>query len=349
MEKIKSNKDKPHTSSASVVEGGDVRSFYEGVVGLTLMSANDMPRKEETSSELKPGTSQITPEKSQSISESSTKKCAVADVKADCINRSKHENQANPGRVNQTEGDDRERKALSQRDIDHFLRCAQEGDNDGILCYSELGMHVDVCDQYGWTALMCAAQAGRCRTVCVLLEKGADHTRHNNQGQSARDIAKKARHYAVIAEIDAVVEGAVNDSDDDITLAHSAPFYCDICKSKFHESTEDNHKTSTLHLFNCGLAPKPTNYFLAENNRGFQMMLRSGWNQETGLGPEGQGQKFPVKTVLKRDRHGLGCEVKSSPRVTHFSALDSEAVKQDPETRVMRGSTINKKQRASKA
>jgi hypothetical protein len=36
------------------------------------------------------------------------------------------------------------------------------------------------------------------------------------------------------------------------------------------------------------------------------MMLRSGWDGRKGLGPEGQGQRYPVKTILKKDRKCLG-------------------------------------------
>lgn len=46
----------------------------------------------------------------------------------------------------------------------------------------------------------------------------------------------------------------------------------------------------------------------------------------TGLGPEGTGRKFPVKTILKQDRLGLGSKQKSKSRVTHFSPKDSAAV-----------------------
>ena len=46
----------------------------------------------------------------------------------------------------------------------------------------------------------------------------------------------------------------------------------------------------------------------------------------TGLGPEGIGRKFPVKTVLKRDRLGLGSKGSEQARVTHFGPNDCNAV-----------------------
>ena len=47
----------------------------------------------------------------------------------------------------------------------------------------------------------------------------------------------------------------------------------------------------------------------------------------TGLGPDGIGRKFPVKTVLKRDRLGLGSKESEKARVTHFGPNDYNAVK----------------------
>lgn len=46
-----------------------------------------------------------------------------------------------------------------------------------------------------------------------------------------------------------------------------------------------------------------------------------------GLGPDGVGRKYPVKTVLKRDRLGLGSKGSQQARVTHFGPNDPSAVK----------------------
>lgn len=57
------------------------------------------------------------------------------------------------------------------------------------------------------------------------------------------------------------------------------------------------------------------------------MMVRSGWKPGTGLGPEGEGTKQPVPTVLKRDQKGLGYGGTKRAKVTHFKAKDHDAVK----------------------
>lgn len=57
------------------------------------------------------------------------------------------------------------------------------------------------------------------------------------------------------------------------------------------------------------------------------MMVRSGWTPGTGLGPEGEGCRQPVSTVLKRDQEGLGFGRTKAAKVTHFQARDRDAVR----------------------
>ncbi|CAG5101374.1 Similar to Gpank1: G patch domain and ankyrin repeat-containing protein 1 (Mus musculus) [Cotesia congregata] len=51
-------------------------------------------------------------------------------------------------------------------------------------------------------------------------------------------------------------------------------------------------------------------------------MLNNGWNDRNGLGPYGSGLKYPVKTILKRDRRGLGEKPYQKPKITHFKSND---------------------------
>ena len=80
------------------------------------------------------------------------------------------------------------------------------------------------------------------------------------------------------------------------------------------------------------------------------MMLSGGWDKK-GLGPSGSGKLYPVKTILKRDRHGLGLEsdsgVKVTPKVTHFDPHDDSGVR-DPAARTERTSTLSRRQQLKK-
>ena len=65
------------------------------------------------------------------------------------------------------------------------------------------------------------------------------------------------------------------------------------------------------------------------------------------LGPSGSGKKFPVKTVLKRDRKGVGLE-ENKARVTHFEAGDKRSVeggwKREEGLRTERAATVARKE-----
>ena len=88
------------------------------------------------------------------------------------------------------------------------------------------------------------------------------------------------------------------------------------------------------------------------------MMLSKGWDSNVGLGPSGEGKLYPVKTVLKRDKHGLGLEAAEGnkeeihskrPKVTHFGPRDSSSVKNVTSlNRRENKSTISKKHRIAK-
>ncbi len=92
---------------------------------------------------------------------------------------------------------------------------------------------------------------------------------------------------------------------------------------------------------------------IPEANRGYQMMLSGGWDKKSGLGPSGSGKLYPVKTILKRDRHGLGLEretgSKVTPKVTHFDANDAISVSDGlKESRTERSATLSRQKQMKK-
>ena len=227
-------------------------------------------------------------------------------------------------------------KAAARRREHKFLLCAQDGNLKELCRLVEDGVDVNVCDAYGWTALMCASHAGHLPVIQYLVNHGAHMTATDDKGRTAVDIAKLAKQRHVVKFYENVGQGS-----DLCVNKKCSPFYCDVCQVEFKDTPIDAHNTSTVHLFNSGLKRKPTSYFLPESNKGFQMMLRSGWDKEKGLGSEEQGHKYPVKTVLKQDRQGLGTEAVGKARVTHFGPHDREAVVGCNVKRNMKTSTLN--------
>lgn len=64
--------------------------------------------------------------------------------------------------------------------------------------------------------------------------------------------------------------------------------------------------------------PKLSSLALDETNRGYKILEKMGWSeQKGGLGRQRQGSMLPVKTVLKRDKKGLGSGKRKKARITH--------------------------------
>jgi hypothetical protein len=221
-----------------------------------------------------------------------------------------------------------------------FLQGVQEGDIKRVCSMLGDGVDINTQDPYGWSALMCATQAGHELVVKLLLKNGADKLITDYHGTTALDLAKQSKREKIVEMLEIGVE-------EDPSLKQIKSYFCSVCNASFRDTTENAHATSTIHLFNMKLQPKPTMYQITEANPGFQMMLRSGWNQEKGLGTDGQGQKFPVKTILKRDRKGFGSKSNKTakPKVTHFGAKDLDAINKVTfnHSREMRLSTLSKK------
>ena len=226
-------------------------------------------------------------------------------------------------------------------------------------------------DRYGWTSLMVAACAGSLETVKLLLEKGANLNERDRSGNTCLTLAKKSKHYKIVNHINLHLSGKLK-KPEKLTVpkkAYDVPFEtkCNLCNVVFHsQRLSKQHLSSTVHLLNLerkeieanGGHPK-VYYGIPEANRGFQMMLSKGWDSNVGLGPAGKGKLYPVKTILKRDKHGLGLEVShkdttesnsKKAKVTHFGPYDSSSIETDTITkRTENLATLNKKERVKKA
>ncbi|KAM8954123.1 G patch domain and ankyrin repeat-containing protein 1 [Pelodytes ibericus] len=231
-----------------------------------------------------------------------------------------------------------------------LLKCSQNGDLKGVKRLVEKeSCDINFCDHYYWTGLMCAAYGGQKEVVRYLLKREAAWVGVcETQGKDALILAQESGHQDIVQLLQDSLRGRPQESAPrEIPVEKK---YCDSCKTHYEEDSVETHERSTVHLFNKRKKFPPTYYAIPENNVGFKMMLKEGWDQETGLGPDGSGRKFPVQTVLKRDNKGFGFETDQKPKVTHFSANDTLAVAR-PETkprRAERVATISKKEERRK-
>jgi hypothetical protein len=104
-----------------------------------------------------------------------------------------------------------------------------------------------------------------------------------------------------------------NDSDDplevieDFLTEDNKLYYCEICQQA-HSDSPDQHKRSSIHMFNVNLQFEPPTHFgISMDSKGYQMLRDAfQWNEESGLGKTEQGRLFPLSIRVKRNRLGLG-------------------------------------------
>lgn len=188
--------------------------------------------------------------------------------------------------------------------------------------------YINQTDNFGWTPLMMAACEGASGSFTILLQLGANLSLKNKKGQTAFTLAQTKNHHEIFLAIKEHYQKRTNNEEiENPGLNRHQPFFCELCVQEFVESTFREHQTSTLHQFNLEHHEFPTRFGLSETNRGFQMMIRQGWNKRSGLGPTSSGHLFPVKTSIREFRTGLGVEQPDEPRVTHFKPNDVAAIK----------------------
>ncbi|XP_068607333.1 G patch domain and ankyrin repeat-containing protein 1 [Brachionichthys hirsutus] len=206
-----------------------------------------------------------------------------------------------------------------------LLRCAHMGDTSGLRDLLSKGVDINFQDMYLWTAVMCACWMGQRAAVRLLLQRGAAWVGVvDMRGRDARDLALEGGHADVLEELES--DGRITQREAASPNSAAQPRGCDTCRTTY-TSSRPSHLSSTLHQFSLQ-QPLPTPYYcLPPSSKSYKMMVRCGWKPGTGLGPDGEGSKQPVPTVLKRDQKGLGYGHIKRARVTHFKARDREAVK----------------------
>lgn len=198
------------------------------------------------------------------------------------------------------------------------------------------GVDVNSRDSFKWTLLMVAASAGQLGIVKYLLEHHRaklDIAAHDGQGSTAAYLAHRMGHKTIAALLtDPTPLQAVDPSRKPRTAravtaaSDTAPvsaWFCPECKAT-QTQAPSTHNASIVHHVSCQHAVSSQPFVLTAANRGYQMLVRAGWDHG-GLGADGEGRLQPPPTRLKRDRGGVGGPA-PAPRVTHFAAFDESAV-----------------------
>lgn len=226
------------------------------------------------------------------------------------------------------------RKIVQPFDKNELFKAAACNDVKTIERMNVNNRNVNVTDAFGWSALMMAACDGHLNAVKLLIRRGANIDIQNKQMDTAMCLAKKNEHQSVVAALQKMqlhTDTICLDSDDEPTTVvanNCESFFCDICQLEFTQTNRKAHEASTLHRFNRPESQKSARHFgIPESNIGFQMLLHQGWDRESGLGPERDGNIYPIKTTLRKPRSGLGTRQPNKSKVTHFKPFDCDAIK----------------------
>ena len=257
------------------MSGDEAKTFYETVLSSTSsdVQGNDASRthvKEQDKSR-KRGSDKL--KKSTSSSSSRSGDQDDIEMKKSCL-RSRSRKLRVPSSSN-------------HRLVNEFLKHAQEGNVRQVQeLLSDNSVDINACDQFSWTALMCASHGGQIHIVKFLLEKGALwRCLKDLQGRTALDLAKLSGHFDIVellASYSSQTKSKDNNFRREASSSKKTKFWCSICEQEFTDDKK-RHEGSTVHLFNIQRKPQRTFYYIPEGNVGYQMMLKSGWNEDQGL------------------------------------------------------------------
>ena len=201
----------------------------------------------------------------------------------------------------------------------------------------------DFKDNFGWSLLMIASKAGSEKVLRLLKAQNADMNVLDKSGQDCIALAKNNT-------VKNILKGRKDQKAKIKTSKPKKPknLKCELCDvDGLDEDQYKSHLASMVHQYKEGTNKElKVHYGIPEANRGYQLMLQSGWESNKGLGPKQDGKLFPVKTALKRDKKGLGLD-KTEKKVTHFQSFDVTSV-QNPHKagRIERAQTMKKRVQA---
>ena len=176
-------------------------------------------------------------------------------------------------------------------------------------------------DQYGWTALDIACMLGNVEIVRFLTSKGSELS----QWERIRENLVRKNQFDVI--------NFIEKKDDDIEIVdmteESELEKCADCGEIYDKNNLSSHRAKISHQLSKKSEEKikrNPGFQISEFNVGFKLMRKAGWDGTSGLGEEGNGKLFPVKTIFKQDRRGIESGDRKKCRITHFGPNDVKSI-----------------------
>ena len=244
-------------------------------------------------------------------------------------------------------------KSPIQTNKNEFLKAAQDDNLKLIKSYLEdAQFDLSVCDEFKWNALMIAVASRKNTIVNYFINEHFRNSKFREflhakdssgndaeslavkfENKEALELIKKAKSLLDFKESNdqpEQVEASTSNKNDKEDVFE---YFCKSCGELFKTSDQKHteHLTSIVHQLNESelnvdeSKKKLINYHLrASTNKGYQMLLKSGWN-ELGLGANEQGKTQPIKARQKLDRYGIGVESEDKYKISH--KLDAKSLR----------------------
>lgn len=246
-------------------------------------------------------------------------------------------------------------KIVKQKFVkENLYKLALADDYEGIqkFVHAAIDPDINATDAYGWSSLMMASCEGSVNAFQTLLELGADLRICDKKGNTAASLAQKKGFkeiLQVIEEYERQCETYEISDDEDDQQDDDGKLFCSDCGIEISKSSSKSHQTSTVHLFSCKFKGNMDikTFGIAKTNRGYQMMRRTGWDGNSALGATQNGKLYPIKTVLRKNRTGLGI-AQDGAKITHFKANDPRAIKFVAQPRALTRKEIHENDRRDK-
>ncbi|KAI2802139.1 G patch domain and ankyrin repeat-containing protein 1 [Blomia tropicalis] len=116
---------------------------------------------------------------------------------------------------------------------------------------------------------------------------------------------------------------------------------CDICNVIITEIDQAAHDSTITHQFNLNRqsnidddehklikvkACSTGNYrHVDQQSKGYQLMMKEGWNGSTGLGANENGRPYPISVRIKSDRAGIGLPQRGRIVASTKSTIDDRS------------------------
>lgn len=208
---------------------------------------------------------------------------------------------------------------ISSKPTDLF-KAVQDNDVNFLKLYIGKGFDPFVEDEFKWNVLMMAAASNSNHVLEYVLENVKDKDRlvtllngRDLSGNSVESLSRKFKNSRALELIEKFKSNIAKPEIKEEILSETVAtvkYWCEQCKQEFHQS-EAEHITSIIHQLNetqRPLSETSGRYHLRSDNRGYQLLVKSGWNEFSGLGVNEQGVKCPIKGKLKLNRKGLGTD-----------------------------------------